>query len=456
RIFGIAHQHARAQVCRGDVVKLKLAFSLLAAVGMNLQAADSIPVPARGKVIGTYVLPRLSLSQFGNPDCSDAVLARARQNGLKFTDLPSIGSGLAHVRSDEFVGITDRGPNGLVLDGGEERHTFPLPEFCPTIVRFTLAEGKIRPTEFIPLTGSDGRRITGLSNMKGDGHLYEFAARKKPLPYDQNGIDPESVRIFPDGGFLVGEEYAPSLLVVSPKGEIRMRYTPVSRPVAGARYPTKAILPAIFAQRRDNRGFENLALSRDGRFAYAILQGPMGDDQDKRFEKSRIVRILKLDVADPLNLKVVGEYLARTSPAKEFRDKTNQRFVSWSDAEWIAPDVLVVSERGHGEVKLQLVDLRDATNVLGRKDESGLIYENVSADLAALGIKPAVCREVFSTRDTPGINNDKIEGITVLNATDIALANDNDFGIGENPNGEPSQIWIVRLASPLPVENAGR
>ena len=24
-------------------------------------------------------------------------------------------------------------------------------------------------------------------------------------------------------------------------------------------------------------------------------------------------------------------------------------------------------------------------------------------------------------------------------------SNDNDFGIGENPNGEPSKVWLIHL-----------
>ena len=43
----------------------------------------------------------------------------------------------------------------------------------------------------------------------------------------------------------------------------------------------------------------------------------------------------------------------------------------------------------------------------------------------------------------------KIEGVAILGPTEIALSNDNDFGIGDNVNGEPSRVWIVRLKEPL-------
>jgi len=97
-----------------------------------------------------------------------------------------------------------------------------------------------------------------------------------------------------------------------------------------------------------------------------------------------------------------------------------------------------------------MVDFNEASNLLGHRAESDLVFEEAGADLAKLGVKPAQAREIFSTRDVPGITSNKIEGLAVLSPTEIALSNDNDFGIGENENGDPSMIWMVHLATPLP------
>ena len=35
------------------------------------------------------------------------------------------------------------------------------------------------------------------------------------------------------------------------------------------------VLPAEYSDRRDNRGFEGIALSEDGRTLYAIMQNPL-------------------------------------------------------------------------------------------------------------------------------------------------------------------------------------
>jgi alkaline phosphatase len=407
----------------------------------------------RATVVHTYTLPRLSLSQLGNPDCDEPALARAKINGLKYTDLPSIGSGLAGAGvTNEFWGITDRGPNGMGEDDGKGIRTFPLPKFCPTIFRVRLAGDEIQIVQSIPLLDSNGKRISGLSNLEGEERLFESTDTKTPIAYDQNGVDPEGIRVLPDGNFLLSEEYSPSILVVAKDGRVLMRYTPVSKPLPGATYPVKAILPEIFAHRRDNKGFENLALSRDGKFAYALLQAPMGDSAKHRYESSRVIRVVKLDVSNPLQAKVVGEYLAWESPAGDFAGKMKQNKINWSDAEWIAPDKLLVIEHGKGLVKLLLVDFSEATNILGHPQEPKLVFEDSATDLANLNVKPAAAREIFSTRDVSGITSDKIEGLVVLSPTEIALSNDNDFGIGENKNGDPSRIWMVRLAEPLPLK----
>ncbi|HWC61610.1 MAG TPA: esterase-like activity of phytase family protein [Verrucomicrobiae bacterium] len=406
----------------------------------------------RATVVAAYTLPRISLSQMGNPDCDEPALARAKTNGLKFTDLPSIGSGLAAAGTNEFWGITDRGPNGIANDGENGLRTFPLPQFCPAIFRVRLTGNEIQILQTISLVDSQGKRISGLSNLKGEERLFESPDAKTPIAYDEDGVDPEAIRVLPDGKFLLSEEYSPSILVVGRDGQVLMRYTPTSKPLPRATYPVKAILPEVFAQRRDNKGFENLALSGDGKFAYALLQAPMGDVNEPRYQSSRVIRAVKLDVSNPLQAKVVGEYLALTSRASDYSKSHGQDKISWSDADWIAPEKLLVIERGKGLVKLLLIDFSEATDILGDPQEAKLVFEDSTTDLGKLKVQPATAREIFSTREVPGITSDKIEGLVVLSPTELALSNDNDFGIGENKNGDPSRIWIVRLAAPLPLK----
>lgn len=401
---------------------------------------------AAAEIRSSYVLPPTSLLKLGSQPFTTNDLARAQINGLKYTDLPSLGSGLARASKAEFYGISDRGPNGTV----DNRRTFPLPQFCPHITHFRLRDGRIEILKSILLTDAVGKPLSGLSNQSPEERLYESTKTGTPLPYDPNGVDPEAIRVFPNGRFLISEEYAPSILVVETNGQVLVRYTPQPKALAGASYPVYSILPAVFAQRRDNRGFESLALSPDGQTAYAILQSPAGLETDPQLANSRVARALRLDLADPLHARVTGHFLVPLSRAADYGKGQKQQNVKLNDAEWLAPDKLLVLESGKEFARLVLVDFAAATNLLGRDDENSLTLEPAGSDLATLSVKPAAVSIWFSTADLRGLSR-KLEGLAVLSPTEIALSNDNDYGLGENDTGEPSMVWLLHLSNPLPL-----
>jgi len=415
--------------------------------GDSTEPNANISLP-KAQLTGTYVLPKMSLDGFEEPHLSEAVMEQAKKDGLTFTDLPSIGSGLARRADGALFGITDRGPNShlkIASNSDEERRVFPLPEFCPAIVRFGLTNDEIRLDEVLPLTDSHGKPLTGLSNDTNEEPCYESLDAPRPLPPDPSGVDPEGIRCLSGGGFVLCEEYAPSILIVSTSGQVLMRYTPTSKPLIGAHYPVQPILPDIFCDRRVNRGFEGVALSSDGKTLYAILQSPMGDSQNPLYANSRIIRILEMDFTNPLHAKVTGMFLLHASKFTDYPHNKRQDQVGISEVEWLAPDRLLVLERAKGRMRLFVADLTKASNVLHRKDAETLLYENDQTDLRALGVRLAKCSWVFDTAEIPAIDTDKLEGVVLLGPDEIALANDNDFGIGENAVGEPSKVWTIRI-----------
>jgi alkaline phosphatase len=252
-----------------------------------------------------------------------------------------------------------------------------------------------------------------------------------------------------DGRFLLAEEYGPSLLVVSTNGQVLVRYTPRNKPLSGAISRVNPILPSVLAQRRTNRGFEALALSSDGRAAWAILQSPAGDGDSPRFKHSRIVRAIRLDLTDPLKATVTGHFLLALSTAADYGPDQKQTGIKLNDAEWLAPDRMLVLETGDS-ARLVIVNFREATNLLGRPDENSLEFEAAGVDLDRLTVKPATTEVWADLRTVPGLSR-KLEGLAVLNANEILLANDNDFGLGDNTTGEPSRLWRLRLPRPLPI-----
>lgn len=407
--------------------------------------------------VRTVTMPPTSLACLTPAGGAAFDLVAAQRNGLSRTNCPSVGSGLAVNARGDWFGITDRGPNAQLKPAGKgkSRRVLPLPTFAPGIVRLAVQSNSLEVAGFIALRDRRGKPLSGRSSEAGDEPCFASISADRPLGPDPGGVDPEGIRCLPDGKFLLSEEYSPSLLVVAANGEVLMRYTPKSKPLPGAGYPVQAILPDALVQRRVNRGFECLALSSDGRTAYAILQSPLGDEEDARFAKCRLHRVVELDMSDPLNARVTGMFLLPATAAKELRGTKNQNQVKLNDAEWLGPRRLLVLEQGRLTARLLDVDLRAATNLLGTPEAESLVLEDVHTDLAKRGIQPAAVTTFLDLATLPAISSSKLEGLAILGPDEIALANDSDFGTDENETGESSKVWIVRLpANSFPARPA--
>jgi hypothetical protein len=126
-----------------------------------------------------------------------------------------------------------------------------------------------------------------------------------------------------------------------------------------------------------------------------------------------------------------------------------------SSAAWVSHEKLLFLERtdeaGKGGAKLLLVDIKNATDISAMPEASSLMLENVSTDLAALGIEPAVSSVVLDfNAEVPEITDYKLEGLSILNANEVAISNDNDFGVTMNPEAK-SKMWVIRLKDQLPL-----
>jgi hypothetical protein len=175
----------------------------------------------------------------------------------------------------------------------------------------------------------------------------------------------------------------------------------------------------------------------------------MGDAKDKRYMDSRLLRVVKLDFAQPLDAKVTAEFLLDPGSAAAAPGKPKPDAANVADADWVGPDELAILARGKTAVRLVLADFSQATNILPDPRAAGLAFEDIAADLAAMGVKPARTTDIFSTAQAPQINSLKLEGLAMTGPNEIALVNDNDFGIGDNKNGEPSKVRLVKLDRPV-------
>jgi len=143
-------------------------------------ALRSEETPAKlSTVAASYTLPGLPIAAFQNGASPGTI-----SNDRKIL-LGSIGSDLWRGPNDPegvFWMITDRGPNGQVKVNGENRRTFPVPEFNPAILRVKVSGNAIEILETIPIVTQSGKPVTGLSNIEGrDETPYDYSAKRNYL-----------------------------------------------------------------------------------------------------------------------------------------------------------------------------------------------------------------------------------------------------------------------------------
>jgi hypothetical protein len=377
--------------------------------------------------------------------------------------LRGLGSGLTRTADGRLFAVGDRGPNLKVklavetygMDGvahakGSAK-IMPALEVGPALAELRLDGDTVELVRVIPLTGEDGRPVSGLPTPGSANSRMEPALAPDGSPHrpDPGGIDSEGIAAVPDGNFWIGEEYGPSLLRVAADGRILARWVPKGSEAsfAGAPYPVEAVLPAIAAARQVNRGFESIALSGDGSRLHLVFQSPLAHPDEQTHAAANHVRLWTLDTE-------TGTLLAQyvyplDEPASFGRDHARgdlQRSdIKVSELVCVGADRLLVLERGSETTKLYLVEL-DPTCAL--PDDHALaetrptVEEHSAAGTLDL---PVLAKQlVLNTDDHPEVSAD-LEGMALLDDRTLLLVNDNDFGIED----VATTFWRVELPEPL-------
>ncbi|GAA4043924.1 esterase-like activity of phytase family protein [Nonomuraea soli] len=394
----------------------------VAVIAATLAVPDAHAAPA-AKIIADVELPAPALGDF-QPVADD--------RGVK---LGGVGSGLFPANhSGAFWMVTDRGPNGELGD----KRTFPVADFAPAIVRVEIKKGKAVIARSITIKQSDGTPVSGLPNKEGHEKPYGWDGQDV-LPYDPNGVDTEDIVRDRSGNFWVVEEYGPSLLKIAGDGRVLARYVPKGMGLRGAGYPVVETLPEILLKRQDNRGFEGLAI--DGDRLYLAVQSPLANPDTKTGKSSRTGRLLVVDLRTG---KPAAEHVYRFEDAASF--EAEQKDLKISGLVALGKDRLLVEERTDAVARLYVVDLRKATDVLGK---------DLPLETGTQGVTPVTKRLAVDLEAIPGVP-DKIEGVALLDARTLVIANDNDFGVGEfgqdgrlKDSGTRSRILTIRLAESL-------
>jgi hypothetical protein len=259
------------------------------------------------------------------------------------------------------------------------------------------------------------------------------------------------------GDFWLCEEYSPSIVHVDRTGKVLKRYIPEGLILEGVDYPIEPVLPAIYAQRKINRGFEGMTISADEKTLYLVLQSPLYNPDKKTGDASRHTRVLVFDIASE---KPVAEYVYRLDAIQDFvpDPKLGPDEMKLSAVALVNATTLLIVERTDTVAKLYSVDISKATNILGSRWDDAATTPSLEAldHLGASSIAVLPKTLVADLSKLPGVP-DKVEGLVVLDQITVTIVNDNDFDIGKlDENGDnvgegaKTKIVVIGLPQPLP------
>ena len=161
----------------------------------------------------------------------------------------------------EWWGLGDRGPGGGLLsyETRVQRFTIDIDAGSGAISNFQVAQT-------IKFRDAAGAAFNGFA-----------PAAPGPLGL---ALDPEGFVVNPKtGSFFVSDEYGPSLYEFDRSGKLLKTFNTPSNLVpqgpAGTNFTDDT---GNLTGKRGSRGFEGLAISPNGQFAFAMLQSPMLDD----------------------------------------------------------------------------------------------------------------------------------------------------------------------------------
>lgn len=354
----------------------------------------------------------------------------------------------------EFWTVSDRGVNIDAANANlpECRPTYDkvyaFPNYAPKIHRIRLNGDSIQILQTITLKRPDATNASGVLNPAGFGsteaevvstdtviNCANFNA--KIFAKDIWGIDSEGILVDKDRNFWICEEGGPTVWKVNANGVVQKRYTPYAG-LPGAQ-PEDVAIDTVFKYRKNNRGFESIAIAPNGKI-YAMIQSPLLYPDESIGEGTQVHRILEINPADNstrmlayLNDSIIGE----SGPDQiRLRDWKIGDMTAINDSTFL---VIEAATRGTADIKkIYLININNATPVTSGLYNGSTLEGLVDwAGLGANGIVP-VTKTLFMdllANSWPAVL-DKAEGIAIINDSTIAVGNDNDYGqISPTENG---------------------
>lgn len=289
------------------------------------------------------------------------------------------------------------------------------------------------------------------------------------LPQAYNGklaLDAEGVVILRDGSRLVSDEYGPSIYRFARNGRLigalpvaasvrplRNGVTDYSSNNPAAGQPAPVPTNPTYG-RSNNQGFEGLSLSPDGRTLFVALQSAARQDGAATGAAFRDhTRLFTYDLSDLDHIELSGEYVVGLP---KFVQGTSTLVAAQSEILALNNTQLLILPRdSNGYLvgtqqsllrRVDLIDIRDASNILGTDGEA----EIAPGGVLNPGITPALYTPWLDINNNAQLNrfglvngvvdgldnlSEKWEGLALLPALDpkrpndyfLFVANDNDF-----------------------------
>ncbi|ACS85881.1 esterase-like activity of phytase family protein [Musicola paradisiaca] len=337
-----------------------------------------------------------------------------------------IGSGLTFTGRNgnqlTFVTVTDRGPNAdAPAYQGQEGKIFAAPDFTPSIMTLTLDGNQATASALHPLHDEKGP-VSGLplpATLVGSTREVALSDQLKKLPDDARGVDTEAITPDGSGGFWLSDEYGPFLLHIAADGNILQKFGPTP---ADGETGIATGLPNIIKWRQPNRGFEGVTRLPDGRILAAV-QSTLDIDGKTR-DKALFTRLVSFDPAT--GKTAMYGYPLDPSHWKKMGDAKIGDIVALKNHQ------ILVIEQGADKDKVMhnliyRVDFGDASD-LTTFDQQQPAEWNDAATLASRGIRLADKQQIVDLRAL-GWEPEKAEGLALIDASTLAVTNDNDFGL---------------------------
>ena len=339
---------------------------------------------------------------------------------------------------NEWWGLSDRGPGGGVMN------------YDTRIQRFTL--------DVDMNTGAISNFQVAQTIKFSNGGAMMDGIAPSPASVLGNAFDPEGIVINPlNGNLLVSDEYGPSLYEFDRTGALVGTF---NNPTNVIPRDTNSGIPSFGADpatnpagKRNNRGYEGLAISPDGMYTFAMLQSSMLDEGGGSGVMNRIVKF------DNTTGFAVAQYAYQMK--RSGQGQGISALVAINDHEFM---VLERNNLGLGagaaissgtggvnkaDKEVYIIDIAGATDVTGIDlDAPGATFTKVSKSAQWLDLDiDTIDLDGDGDVESVGKSPEKWEGLAIgpqLNDGSYLLlaGNDNDYSVTQSGSGDQFDVYF--------------